>query len=267
MENTPITRLFELIRTLRGDEGCPWDRAQTVDDILSDLVDEAYELQWAQARGESEEVFEEAGDVLFVLTFAIALIQEKDPSFTIDKLAEQAHKKIKRRHPHVFGDAVANNTAESLAHWDRIKAAEAGAAGEKKNKPAGHPLFADIPGNLSPIRRAEKIQKRAARTGFDWDDTRGIFEKIREELSEVEEAIGSGQKSNVEEEIGDLYFSVINLSRFLNIDGEAALTRTNVKFIDRYKAMEELARRDGHSLDAMTLEEMDRYWEQAKKSK
>ena len=200
------------------------------------------------------------GDVLFVLTFAIALIQEKDPSFTIDKLAEQAHKKIKRRHPHVFGDAVANNTAESLAHWDRIK------AGEKKNKPAGHPLFADVPGNLSPIRRAEKIQKRAARTGFDWDDTSGIFEKIREELGEVEEALGSGQKSEVEQEIGDLYFSVVNLSRFLNIDGEASLTRTNAKFIDRYKVMEELARRDGCSLDTMTLKEMDRYWERAKKS-
>ncbi len=265
MEDTPIQRLFELIRILRSDDGCPWDQAQTVENILSDLIDEAYELQWARARGDSEEVFEETGDVLFVLTFAIALIQEKDPSFTIERIAGQAHEKIKRRHPHVFDDAVANNTTESLAHWDRIKAAE------KKNKPAGQTLFDDVPGNLPPIRRAEKIQKRAARTGFDWDDTTGIFDKIREELIEVEELIGNDAKNDddetgIEEEIGDLFFSVINLSRFMNIDGEAALTRANAKFVDRYSAMEELIRSDGRSLADMTLEEMDVYWERIKKT-
>jgi tetrapyrrole methylase family protein/MazG family protein len=258
MESTPIKRLFELIARLRGENGCPWDRAQTVESILSDLVDEAYELQWARARGDAGEVFEESGDVLFVLSFAIALVQEEDPSFTIDRIAEHAYEKIKRRHPHVFGDAVATNATESVAHWDRIKAEE------KNGKTSKHALFADVPGNLSSIRRADKIQKRAAQTGFDWDDPGGIIAKIREEVGEVEELIAGGDTERITEEIGDLYFSVVNLSRFLGIDGEAALTGANAKFIERYQAMEELARQDGRSLDGMTLEEMDRYWDKAK---
>jgi MazG family protein len=258
MGTTPIERLFELIAQLRGEDGCPWDRVQTVENILSDLVEEAYELQWAQVRGNPGEVFEETGDVLFVLSFAIALIQEKDPDFGFDRIAEHAYEKIKRRHPHVFGDAVANNASESVAHWDRIKAEE------KSGKPHAGPLFADLPGNLSAIRRAEKIQKRAARTGFDWDDPAGILDKIREELGEVEELLHGGDAARISEEVGDLYFSVVNLSRFLGIDGEAALTRTNSKFIERYEAMEKLARKEGRSLDGMTLEEMDRYWDKAK---
>lgn len=259
MGNGALDRLFDLIRTLRGENGCPWDKAQTVEDILSDLVEEAYELQWAQAHHTSNEVFEETGDVLFVLTFAIALLGEKDPAFHVERIAAHAHDKIKRRHPHVFGDAVARTPTESLSHWNRVKAEE-----KRAKPPSGEP-FSDIPGNLSPIRRAEKMQRLAAESGFDWPAASGILDKIREEVAEVEEHIASGPSPRLTEEVGDLFFSVINLSRFFHIDGEAALTAANAKFSSRYAAMEELARRDGRALGDLTLDEMDRYWEEAKK--
>ncbi len=259
MEQQPLDALFDLIRTLRGEDGCPWDRAQTVEDILSDLVEEAYELQWAQAHHPSDDVFEETGDVLFVLVFAIALLREKDPQFTIERIAAHAHDKIIRRHPHVFGDAVAKTTADSLSHWNRIKAEERSA------RPQSERPFSDIPGNLSPIRRAEKMQQLAAGFGFDWPAASGILQKIREEVTEVEEHISAGPSPRLVEEVGDLFFSVINLSRFFRIDGEAALTAANAKFGARYTAMQEFARRDGRVFRDLTLDEMDRYWEEAKK--
>jgi len=259
MEHESLQNLFDLIRTLRGENGCPWDRAQTVEDILSDLVEEAYELQWAQAHHSAGEVLEETGDVLFVLVFAIALLREKDPAFTIERIAAHAHEKIKRRHPHVFGDAVARTQIESLSHWNRVKEEE------KRSKPQQEQSFSDIPRNLSPIRRAEKMQQLAARSGFDWPDASGILRKIREEVAEVEEHIAFAPSPELVEEIGDLFFSAINLSRFFHVDGEAALAKANAKFADRYTKMEELARHEGHALKDLTLEEMDRYWEEAKK--
>jgi MazG family protein len=259
VENESLDNLFDLIRTLRGENGCPWDRAQTVEDILSDLVEEAYELQWAQARGSSDDVFEETGDVLFVLVFAIALVREKDPAFTLERIAAHAYEKIKRRHPHVFGDAVAKTPTESLSHWNRVKAEE------KRARPQGEEIFSDIPGNLSPMRRAEKMQRLAAGSGFDWPAASGILQKIREEVAEVEEHLPSAPSPEFAEEIGDLFFAVINLSRFFHVDGEAALAAANAKFGARYATMQGLARRDGRVWKDMTPDEMDRYWEEAKK--
>ncbi|UCH85537.1 MAG: nucleoside triphosphate pyrophosphohydrolase [Candidatus Latescibacterota bacterium] len=277
MKTHNLQKLFDLIGTLRGDAGCPWDRAQTLDGILSDLVEETYELQWAQAQGSHNELLEELGDVLFVLVFAIALVREIDPSVTVDGLATKVHAKIVRRHPHVFGDAVARNESESLAHWDRIKA---------KEKHTDVSPFDRLAGNLPPMRMADKIQRLAARAGFDWPNTTGIFQKIEEEIREVKDVTArlparppgddsgvdtdtdtdSGAASRLEEEIGDLFFSVINLSRFLNIDGEAALSQANAKFVKRYRAIEALAKADGHRLEDLTLEEMDVYWERTKKT-
>ncbi len=261
MQRSSIDKLFDLIRTLRGEGGCPWDRAQTVADILADLIDEAQELQWAEVQNSREEIFEETGDVLFVLAFAIALLQERDPSFTIERIADHAHEKIVRRHPHVFGDAVARTESESLAHWNRIKGEE------ERSKTAKRRTFSDIPGSLGPIQRAERMQMIAAEKGFDWPDVSGILDKIQEELDEVEERIRQGSTADIAEEIGDLFFSVVNLSRFLKIDSQTALARANAKFLSRYSAMEEFARRDGRNLADLTLEEMDRYWEKTKKKR
>lgn len=255
MDNGPLQKLFDLLAVLRGEDGCPWDRAQTTGNILSDLVEEAYELQWAQTQGDDEELLDEMGDVVFVTAFAIALIQEKDPSFTLERITRYAYDKIKRRHPHVFGDAVANTKEEVLTHWERIKALE-------KGEDSGGAM-SDIPGGLPPLRMAETIQRRAARQGFDWQDAAGVLAKIREELDEVEAALDStGDKTR--EEIGDLLFSIINLTRFLHIDTEQALTSANAKFIARYRKMEQLATADGHDLTALTLDEMESYWQRAK---
>jgi len=256
-----IERLLGLIRTLRGENGCPWDRAQKVEDILSDLIEEAYELDWA-SRNRVHELFEEMGDVLFLVCFAVAIQNETDPDFTIARLARHAHDKIYRRHPHVFGDARADTPDESIVHWERIKSEER--AG-RKTAGADTGLFDDVAGNLPPIRRAEKVQERAASVGFDWDHVSGIVAKLREEIGEVEESLSSGSRDQVREELGDLLFSAINLTRFLNVDASSALNATTAKFMVRFRRMEELIRADGRQLAAMTLDEMDVYWERAKK--
>jgi len=260
MDHGPLQKLFDMIEILRGKDGCPWDQAQTTENIVSDLLGEVYELQWAVENGAPDEILDEMGDVVFVLVFTLHLLREGNPEFTLENFVQQGYDKIYRRHPHVFGDEVANTREEGLAHWDRMKAEERAA----KAKPSD--LFDDIPGNLSPIRMAEKIQKAAARTGFDWDDTSGVISKLREEIEEVQATIGESSGSRVEEEIGDLYFSVINLSRFLKIDGERALAGANAKFVRRYRAMAELVRNDNRTLNEMTLEEMDTYWERAKRA-
>jgi tetrapyrrole methylase family protein/MazG family protein len=261
-----IERLLGLIRTLRGENGCPWDRAQKIEDILSDLIEEAYELDWA-SRQRVQELFEELGDVLFLVCFAVAIQNETDPRFTIARLAQHAHDKIYRRHPHVFGDAKAETPDESIVHWERIKSEER--AGRKSDADAGAGagagLFDDVAGNLPPMRRAEKVQERAASVGFDWDDVSGIVAKLREEIGEVEESLSSGSRDQVREELGDLLFSAINLTRFLNVDASSALNATTAKFMVRFRRMEELIRADGRQLAAMTLDEMDVYWERAKK--
>jgi tetrapyrrole methylase family protein/MazG family protein len=258
MKNGALQKLFDLIDTLRGENGCPWDRVQTPAGILSDLVEEVYELQWAYARRGREDVFEETGDVLFVFTFALKLLQEEYPELTLERLTSAAYDKIVHRHPHVFGGDVANTKEEGLAHWNRVKAQEKAHRADS--------IFTDVPGRLPPVRRAEKIQRRAARVGFDWSDTRGIFDKIREEVDELERTLSHGGDTSLAEgELGDLFFSVINLSRFLNIDAEKALTATNAKFVRRFLVMERMITADDRQLEGMTLEEMDRYWELAKR--
>jgi MazG family protein len=264
VKNDELKKLSDLIDVLRGENGCPWDQAQKPADILSDLVEEVHELQWAYAEGKREAVREELGDVVFVLVFALKLLEEQFPGISLEDVTSAVHAKIHFRHPHVFGNDTAKTKEEGLAHWNRMKAAEGKGRGEN--------IFADIPGMLPPIRRAEKIQRRAAATGFDWSDTAGILTKIREEIEELESALAEGpygeggQRERVEAELGDAFFSLINLSRFLNVDGEKALTGANAKFVARFLEMERLAKGDGRNLAAMTLDEMDRYWERAKKS-
>jgi tetrapyrrole methylase family protein/MazG family protein len=256
-DNDAIKRLFDLIARLRGENGCPWDRAQKIDDILSDLVEEAYELEWA-CRQHPKELFEETGDVLFLLCFAVSVKHETDPEFTIARIARHAYDKIYNRHPHVFGDATAETADESLVHWERVKARE------RELKGANGDVFDGVAGNLPPLRLAEKIQERAASVGFDWDDPSGIVDKLREELDELEASLATDDRDEIKEELGDLLFSVINMTRFLNIDASGALNATSTKFVNRFRVMEDLIRADGKHLADMTLSQMDEYWERAK---
>ncbi|MCZ6767398.1 MAG: nucleoside triphosphate pyrophosphohydrolase [bacterium] len=261
MNHGPLQKLFDMIDTLRGENGCPWDRAQTTENIISDLLGEVYELQWAYENGVPEEILDEMGDVVFVLVFAMQLLREGNSDLTLERFVQQGYDKIYRRHPHVFGDEVAKTREEGLAHWDRMKAEERAA------RPGSADVFDDIPGSLSPVRMAEKIQKAAARTGFDWEDPSGVIAKLREEIEEVQASLTDRTGKRLVEEVGDLYFSIVNLSRFLKIDGERALAGANAKFVKRYRKMAELIRNDSKKMNEMTLEEMDAYWERAKRAR
>jgi MazG family protein len=254
----PFQKLSHLIRILRGEGGCPWDREQTFDDVLPSLIEEAYELQWANAKRSRDEVIEELGDVFFVLFFAIEILGETDPGVTPERIAARAYDKIKRRHPHVFGDETAETTSQSLFHWNRMKQEE------RRAKSPDSSALAGVPENLSPIRRSETLQRHAARVGFDWPDTTGIVAKLREEINELDRCLGDGSRDRIKEEIGDLFFSVTNLSRFLDIDGENSIESANAKFQERFRKMETMILADGKSLKSLTLDEMDVYWDKIK---
>jgi len=251
-----VERLFSLIARLRGENGCPWDREQKLDDVLSDLIEEAYELEWAGTHHGRRELLDEMGDVLFLLCFALAIRRETDPDFTLARVATHAHDKIKGRHPHVFGHETASTPEESIVHWEKSKAAER----EKR----GEGALEGVAGNLPPLRHAVKILERAGSTGFDWDETPPVIEKLREEIAELETALRSGERAAIEDETGDVLFAAANVARFLKIDADEALQRSTSKFIHRFELMEGMIRADGRRFQDMTLDEMDVYWERAK---
>lgn len=253
-----IQRLFDLIARLRGPAGCPWDRQQTLPDVLSDLIEETYELEWAAREKGERELFDEFGDVLFVLAFALFIKNETAHNFTLAALAEHAHDKIKSRHPHVFGSERAETPDESLVHWERMKSEER----QKK----GEGVLDGVAGNLPPLRHAVKIQERAGAVGFDWDDVAGTVDKLREEVDELEHALESGDPAKVEDEMGDVLFAAANVGRFLKLDADDVLRQSTQKFIGRFNAMEAMIKRDGKRFEEMTLSEMNAYWERAKAS-
>jgi MazG family protein len=253
-----LQNLFSLITHLRGENGCPWDRKQRLDDVLSDLIEEAYELEWAGTHHGPDELLDEMGDVLFLLCFALTVRREMDPDFTLARVATHAHDKIKSRHPHVFGDARADTPEESIVHWEKSKAAERAKRGEG--------ALEGVAGNLPPLRHAVKILDRAGSTGFDWDEIPPVIGKLHEEIAELEHALKSGDQAAIEDETGDVLFAAANVARFLKIDADEALQRSTSKFIRRFELMEGMIRADGRRFEDMTLDEMDVYWERAKAS-
>lgn len=259
-DSDALKRLFELIARLRGPDGCPWDQAQTLEDILADTIEEAYELEWAGTHLTRADLLDEMGDLLFLVCFAVHVARETDEDFTIEHIAAHAYDKIYGRHPHVFGDAKADTAEESIVHWERIKAEERAKKKQSDDESALH----GIAGNLPPLRRAEKVQERAASVGFDWDNVHDIVKKLREEVDEFEAALESGDRDHIQSEVGDLFFSVVNISRYLKLDADGALNRSTSKFIRRFQAMEQMIQDDGKHLPDMTLAEMDAYWERVK---
>ncbi len=251
-----VHRLFDLIARLRGPGGCPWDQKQTLPDVLSDLIEETYELEWAATQRGERELFDEFGDVFFVLIFALFIKHETAPDFRLAALADYAHDKIKSRHPHVFGDARAETPDESLVHWERMKSEERQRKGEG--------VLDGVAGNLPPLRHAVKIQERAGAVGFDWDDVAGTVEKLREEVGELEHALQSGDPTKIEDEMGDVLFAAANVGRFLKLDTDDVLRKSTLKFIRRFNLMEAMIKRDGRRFEEMTPEQMNAYWERAK---
>ena len=251
-----LSEFVEIIAVLRSPGGCPWDREQTPLTMRDDLLEECYEAVDAIDENDPPHVREELGDVLLLVTMLSQMYSETG-DFTMADVISEISAKMIRRHPHVFGDDKAHDAEEVLKNWEKIKT---DIEGRKK----GESAIDGIPGSFPPLERSLKVQKRAAKKGFDWPDISGPREKILEEMKEIDEAAASGSSTELEEEIGDLLFSVVNYSRHLGIDPSLALRRTNTKFEERFRYVERRMREDRVEMAPEALETMDDYWDEAK---
>lgn len=249
-----FARLVEIMARLRGPGGCPWDRSRKREDLKPYLVEETYEVIDAIDSKSDEKLKEELGDLLLQVVFHAELAEE-EKKFDIEGVARGINEKLIRRHPHVFGDAVADTPDVVLQNWEAIK----------KTEKAGKSALEGVPKVLPALLKAYRLQEKAARVGFDWKETSEVFIKVDEELEELKEAIKTEEKNSIKEEMGDLLFALVNLSRFLRLDPEDTLQAANEKFINRFKAVEKSAELQGRELRGMTLAEMDALWESAKK--
>ncbi len=246
-----------IITTLRGPNGCPWDKEQTAESLRAHLIEESYEAVEAIEENDPGHVREELGDVLLLISMISQIYSETD-EFTINDVIDEISAKLIRRHPHVFGDEKVENAEEVLKNWDRIKI-------DIEGRNADSSVLDGIPGSLPPLERSYKIQKKAAKRGFDWPDINGPRGKIIEELKEIDIAVQEESSEDVEGELGDLLFSVVNYSRHLGIDPALALGRTNRKFEKRFKYVESKMQKDSIPMSPENIEIMDRYWESSKK--
>lgn len=256
IEGDGMKRLREVVHRLRAPGGCPWDREQTHESLVPHLLEEAYEAVEAIRTGDLNLICEELGDVLLQPVLHAEIASETG-AFDLDAMAHELTDKLIRRHPHVFGNSEAATSDAVLTQWDAIKKDEKGTHHE--------PFLAGVGKGLPALMRAQKIQKKAARAGFDWPDAAPVFDKIREEALELEQAVHSGHAEAVMDEIGDLLFSVVNLARKLGVESEAALAAASGKFVRRFHAMEEHLLSDGKKLGALSLDEMDAAWNEVKK--
>lgn len=250
-----LTRLRAIMHRLRAPGGCPWDAEQTHASLVTNLMEETYEVVDTIQRGDSAHLKEELGDLLLQVIFHSEIASEGE-GFTLDDVARGISDKLVRRHPHVFAGSAVDSTEGVLRQWDEIKRAEKG----DQEQPFLHGVGKGLPGLL----RAAKLQKKAAKVGFDWPLETSVVMKIREELLELEAALDAHDGEGVSEETGDLLFSVVNLARFRNIDPELLMARANQKFETRFAEMERLLKESGLTLEAASAAEMDEAWETAK---
>lgn len=257
--------LVAVMAKLRAPGGCPWDHEQTYASLAQYLLEEAYEtfdaIQEADQTGDTADLREELGDLLLQVVFHSTIGAERG-DFTIDQVAEGVAKKLVLRHPHVFGDKKLARAQDVLDNWDSLKADERAASG-KVEKPR-ESILDDVPVHFPALLEGLKLTTKAAKVGFDWENAEQIFEKIDEEIKELQAALRDGEKKDAAEEIGDLLFAVLNLARHLDVEPETALKRTNRKFRSRFKFIENELKREGKKLEAATLDEMDALWNKAK---
>ena len=244
-------RLLDVIARLRGPEGCPWDRKQTHESLARHMVEEAYEAVDAIDHGDWEHLSEELGDLLLQVTLHAQLGSEEG-TFDIQDTLRLIIDKLLRRHPHVFGEVTLHTPEEVIARWERIKA-------EERDEPS---LLDGVAEGLPALIYAYKLQSRAARIGFDWGRGEDVLPKLEEEIGELKEALGGGNE--LQEELGDMLFTLVNLSRHYGVDPEVALRGSALKFARRFRDMEDMCRREGLRMEDMTLEELDRLWEASK---
>lgn len=255
--NYSFEGLMDILKILRGNNGCPWDREQTNESIKNDTLEETYELIEAINNKDDENLAEELGDLLLHVVFHTEIAAEEE-RFTMEDVLKSIIDKMIRRHPHVFQDAIANDSEEVLVQWDEIKKVE-------KSHTSHTETIKSIPKAMPALVRASKVGKKAAKVGFDFENTEQLIDKLKEELAETIEAMELGEINHIEEEIGDLLFQIVNLSRFFKLNAENALTKATEKFITRFEGIEELARLESLDLSDLSLTQMDDYWDRVKR--
>lgn len=255
MHKELFDELVKIIERLRSDNGCPWDREQTHQSLRSDLIEEAYELIEAIDSQDDTKLCDETGDLLIQVLMHSQIAKERG-KFEVSEVIKRTKEKLVRRHPHVFGELQVSGKKEVLSNWERIKSEELKA--ERQSVMDG------IPSALPSLIMAKKIQSKASRVGFDWKSAKEVLPKLQEELDELKSVIDKSDRDQVEAEIGDLLFSIVNLCRFLDVDAEDALRRSNAKFIKRFKIIEARINSQGKNFVDYTLEELDQIWEETK---
>lgn len=257
-------RLYAIVRRLRAPDGCPWDRKQTPDSLKPFLLEELYECIEAIEDHDDEHILEELGDLLMLVTM-VAYMMEQQERFTVAEVLEGVSAKLIRRHPHVFGDAEISSSEEVVRQWSRIKEHVEG-----RKPPAS--VLDKVPKSLPPLERAHQMQRRCSDVGFDWDAIDGVWDKVREEIDELKRASASRSageapsRADVEAELGDLLFSIINLGRFLDVDPALALNRANTKFARRFAYVERSMKESGTPLSRGNFAKMDAFWNDAKRA-
>jgi len=245
--------LIDIMKVLRGDNGCPWDKAQDHQSIKYALLEEACEAMESLDKKGYDAFSDELGDVLLQVVFHSQIASENG-TFTIDDVLYHICNKLITRHTHIFGNDKTNSSTEALDLWEENKKAEKGLRTQAE-------IMRDVCSYLPQLIRAEKIQKKAAKVGFDWDSIDGAYDKLNEEIEELKSA---QNKENIEEEFGDILFSCVNIARFLNVNPEEALKKASDKFVNRFESLEKMAQDAGKDLNNMSLEEMDNLWDKIK---
>lgn len=250
--------LYEIVALLRSEEGCPWDRKQTNKSATESLIDEAYEYLDGAIKNDKASMREEIGDIMINL-FLNLYINEENGDFKPEEALNEVCEKLLRRHPHVFGEKKVENDKEALSLWNSVKENVEG----KKDK--SDDFFSHIPSSIPPLEESYEIQKKLRKVGFDWPDITGVIDKVKEELSEVEEAIRENDIDHTEEEIGDLLFSIVNLARYLKIRPNTAMHRANDKVKSRFQKLFIICAEKGIPLDKDHIKEMNDVWDEIKK--
>lgn len=250
MPTEKFQELVDIVKRLRVD--CPWDREQTNDSIKDATIEETYEVVEAIDNKDYKELRIELGDLLLHVVFHTLIAQESN-QFTLDEVIDGISKKLIRRHPHVFGETETSGSKEVLKNWETIKLSE-----------GRDSILEGVPFKLPSLQRAYRLQEKAARVGFDWERKEDVWKKVIEEIEEMHESERSGDKDELEKEIGDVFFSLVNYARFLGVNPENALRRTNDKFIKRFNYVEDQVKATGRKISESNLQEMDKYWEESK---
>ncbi len=256
MEKYDFDKCLGIIRRLRSEDGCPWDNEQTFDTLRKYFLEEVYEALDAMDRRSFDELKEELGDVIWEVLF-VARIAEQEGRFNVEDIFQVLGEKMVRRHPHIFGPSEQLSSEEVWTQWDKIKKDE----GKTQST---HRILAKVPQTLPALLRAFRISERAAKVGFDWENADQVFEKVREEMDELDMARKSGDKRQMENELGDLIFALINYGRHLEISAEDGLRATTDKFIRRFEIVEDIVSAEGGDMKGKSIEELEAIWQQAK---